>query len=52
MGHQEQTKPTNIKNGAGRRSPIQKNRKYIKQNHRRKLPQPKERYTYDDKRSL
>ena len=51
MGHHEKTKPKNNKNRR-RRSLTQKHRKYIQQDHRRKLSQPKEIYAYEDRRSL
>ena len=49
MGHHEKTKHMNNRD---RKSPTQKHRKYIQQNHRRKLFQPKERYPYESTRSL
>uniref|UniRef100_A0A8C8UDX6 Vomeronasal type-2 receptor 116-like n=1 Tax=Peromyscus maniculatus bairdii TaxID=230844 RepID=A0A8C8UDX6_PERMB len=49
--HHEKTKPTN--NGdRGRRIPTQRHRRYIQQDHRRKLAQLKEGNTYEDKRRL
>ena len=50
MGLHEKTKPKN--NRDRRISSTQKHRKYIQQNHKRKLPQSKERYAYEDTRSL
>ena len=50
MGHHEKTKPKN--NKYRRKSLTQKHRKYFQQNHRRKLFQPKEKYAYEETRSL
>ena len=52
MGHHKGTKPKNNKYRRSRKIPAQRHRKYIHQNHRRKLPQPKEKYAYEDTRSL
>ena len=49
LGHYEKTKPKNNRN---RRFPATMPRKYFQQNHRIKLPQPKERYAYKHTRSL
>ena len=49
MEQYEKVKP---KNNRERRSPTQRHRKYIPQNHRRKLSQPKEGYAYKGIRSL
>ena len=46
------TKPRNNKARRRRRTPAQRQRKYIQQNHRRKFSQPKEGYAYEDTRSL
>ena len=40
------------RNRRRRSTPPQRHRKYTQQNHRRKLSQPKERYTYEDTSSL
>ena len=45
------TKPKNNRSRR-RRTPAQKHRKYIQQNHRRKLSQPKEGYPYEGTRNL
>ena len=41
--HNEKTKSKNNRNRRQQRFPAQWARKYLQQNHRRKLPQPKER---------
>ena len=48
MGHHEMTKPKNNRDRRRRRTPTQKHRKCIQQNHRRKPSQPKEGYPYED----
>ena len=45
MGHHEKAKPENNRDRR-KRSPTQRHEKYIQQNHRRKLSQPKEGYPY------
>ena len=51
MGQNEKTKPKNNRDRR-RKTPTQRNRKYIQQNHRRKLSQPKEIYADEDTRIL
>ena len=48
MGHHEMTKPKNNRDRRRKRTPTQKHRKCIQQNHRRKPSQPKEGYPYED----
>ena len=52
LGHDEKTKPKN--NRGRRRSRIKApwHRKYIQQNYRRKLSQPKVGHTYEGRRSI
>ena len=45
LGHHEMTKAEN--NRDRRRTPAQRHKNYIQQNHRRKLSQPKKGYTYE-----
>ena len=44
MGYYEKTKPMNHR--SRRRFPVQRARKYLQQNHERKLPESKERDVY------
>ena len=49
MGHHEKTKHMNNRD---RKSPTQKHRKYIQQNHRRKLSEHKQGHVYENTKSL
>ena len=48
----KKTKSKNNRSRRRRRIADQRSRKYIQQNYRRKLPQPKERYPYEGSRSI
>ena len=52
VGHHENTKPKNNRDRRMRRIPAQGHRRYIQENYRRKLSQPKEGHTYKCSRSL
>ena len=51
-GNNEKTKPKNNRNRREKIFPVQRARKYLQQNHRRKLPKPIERDAHDHTRSL
>ena len=51
-GHHEKTKLKNNRGRRRRRIPVQRHRKHIQQNYRRKLSQSKEEYPYESTRSL
>ena len=52
LGHNKKTKSKNNRGRRRRRIADQRPRKYIQQNYRRKLPQPKEQYPYEGSRSI
>lgn len=51
LGYYEETKSKNNRNGGRRRNPDKRARKHFKQNHRRKISQPKKGDDYQCKRS-